>query len=123
VLRAFPSLDAARRRFDELARLEPRLAPLWGACEQIAHVEDEIEDPFDVDSFEVDELLASEDGWCAEDQFFRTIKPQIGALVGFHREEDPAELQTPEAYDAVYSALFHHALIRQCACCAERVAA
>jgi hypothetical protein len=116
VLRAFSSLDAARRRFDELARLEPKIAPLWAACVQIAPpVTDELDDAFDVDAF-IDDV-DPDDGWCAEDQFFRTIKPLIGSFIGWHRTEDPPELQTSEAYDAVYSALFHHALPRPCACC------
>ncbi len=111
----FPSLAAARVRFDEFARLEPRLTALWSACAELARPEPEhLEDPFDFDPFVHDQLA---DDWCTEDHFFRFIKPQLLPLIGWQRRGDPAELQTSEAYDAVFTALFQFALDRTCNCC------
>lgn len=114
----FPSLAAARLRFDEFARLEPRLTALWTACTDVARPEPEdLDDPFDVDPYAEDQLA---DDWCTEDHFFRFIKPHLLPLIGWQRRGDPAELQTSEAYDAVYTALFHFALHRTCECCREQ---
>ena len=107
----FSSPELAQRRFDELARIEPRLGPLWQLCRRVAPpVAIEVED------FE-DEPLT--DGWCAEDHFLRHIKPKLVALVGWDRQDDPAELRGRDAYDAAYAALFFHALPRPCACCRD----
>ena len=113
-----PSLAAARLRFDECARLEPRLTALWTACAEVAQPERVgLDDPFDFDPFAEEPL---EDDWCTEDHFFRYIKPQLLPLIGWQRRGDPAELQTSEAYDAVFTALFHVALHRTCDCCREQ---
>lgn len=115
-------MDVARRAFDEVARIEPQLAPLWYMCRCAAPpvpADDQVDDAFDDDPYEVDELSRDkpDDGWCAEDYFFQKIKPKLERLVGWQRREDPPELQGSDAYDAVYSALFYHALHRPCVCC------
>ena len=111
----FSSPELAQRSFDELARIEPRLAPLWKLCRVAAPHRP---DPVDDDDGDGDD----EPHWCAEDHFLQHIKPKLVALVGWDREEDPPELQQREAYEAAYAALFFHALPRPCACCRDEAA-
>lgn len=115
-------MEEARLRFDEHARIEPRLIELWHLCRRAAPpmpANDEDDDAFDVDLYDVDHLSADkpDDGWCAEDWFHRNVKPRFLPLVGWFRLEDPPALKGSNAYDEVYSALFCHALSRTCACC------
>jgi hypothetical protein len=123
MLRLYASQDDARRAFDAFARLEPRLDTLWDLCRLAApptrRVEP-IDDAYDADPFEVDALAADspDDGWCAEDYFLHNVKSRLLVLVGAHRVRGPAELQTTEAYEAVYDLLINWALSRPCACCA-----
>jgi hypothetical protein len=79
------------------------------------------EDPFDRDAFDHDALAAGSptDGWCAEQYFDQVVKRQLLPLVGWHRLEGPADLQTSEAWEAVVSALLFHALNRHCECCRQ----
>jgi hypothetical protein len=116
----FRSFEEAKRRFDELAAIEPRLAPLWLMCRCAAPgpANDEVADAFDVDAYDIDPV-ASEDTWCAESWFLATIKPAFGSLVGWDRTEED-ELRTARAYDDVYAALLFHALDLTCACCRHR---
>jgi hypothetical protein len=124
MLRELPSMEVARRTFDEYARIEPRLTALWQLCRRAAPPipANDVDDVFDVDAFDADVIADDkpDDGWCAEDYFFRNIKPGLARLVGWHRVEEPPELRQSRAYDAVYSALFYHALHRPCACCCGR---
>lgn len=124
MLPQFPSIEVARRAFDIYARLDPRLNSLWSICQCAAPPEraiGEVDDVFDVDPFERDPLAMDkpDDGWCAEDFFGEKVKPALNALVGSLRREDPADLQTEDAFHEVYSLLFNHALRRPCACCCE----
>jgi hypothetical protein len=125
MLRPFRSLEEARLTFEQYVRIEPRLTALWQMSRRAAPpvpANDHVDDVFDVDVFDVDVLSVekADDGWCAEDYFFQNVKPMLLSLVGWNRREDPAELRGSDAYDAVYSALFYHALHRPCACCRER---
>lgn len=106
----FASAEMAQRRFEELARLEPRLMPLWQQCACVVPPVLELDD---VDDEPIDD-------WCAEDHFLRHIKPRLVALVGWDRVEEPAELRGREAYDAAYAALFSFALNRPCTCCRDQ---
>jgi hypothetical protein len=107
----YRSLEEARRAFDRYAALDPRLDKLWRLCRWATPPRREYVD--DEDSPDPSE------GWCSETYFFREVKPQMAALVGWNRRADPPELRTSVAYDAVYMALFDFALARTCACCAE----
>jgi hypothetical protein len=124
MLREFSSMEIARRAFDEYARVEPRLTGLWYVCRRAAPPvpANDVDDAFDVDPFEADGIVSDspDDGWCAEDYFFENVKPELLRLIGWYRLEEPPELRQSRAYDAVYSALFYHALHRPCACCRER---
>lgn len=120
----YRSAIEARERFDECARLDARLTPLWPLCERAARPEPEPEvdeDVYDVDPYEADGLAAETayDGWCAEDHFFQYVKPTLMRLVGEQRLDGPSELQGRDAYDAIYDALINWALHRSCACCVE----
>jgi hypothetical protein len=122
-VREYPSIEAARDAFDEYARMEPGLTALWYVCRRAApapHANKVIGDDFDVDPFEVDVIAGDKagDGWCAEDFFFEHVKSRLLLLVGMYRVE-PDELQSSNAYDAIYSLLFDWALWRRCVCCAE----
>ena len=123
-MRKYPSLDAARRAFDEYAAAEPRLTTLWDMCRRAAppaHANDGVDDAYDVDVFDVDDVSTAkpDDGWCAEDLFFEHVKSRLMLLVGVYRPSGPDELRTTRAYDTVYAALLDWALHRPCACCAE----
>lgn len=125
--RVYRSFEEARRAFEAYARLDPELRTLWTDCvnaappSMIATDLDELDDPYDTDAFLVDPL--ADTGWCAEDYFLEQVKPLLVELVGAHRAAGPAELQTVDAYLAIYRALLDWALARPCACCAERIAA
>lgn len=117
----FRSYDDAKRRFDEYAKIEPRLRDLWWDCRQAAppiYTNDEAEDPFDVDEYDVDRVSRDAADWCAELWFMQTIKPRFRVLVGWERSDlDPPELRTSKAYDDVYAGLFYFALSLTCQCC------
>ncbi|HEY3807174.1 MAG TPA: hypothetical protein VGL61_31450 [Kofleriaceae bacterium] len=118
----FSSRVVARSAFAEYSRLEPELEALWHECRRATPPDRaSLEDAFDTDAFDRDELLASQDDWCAEWFFFKHIKRRLIALVGIHRPNGPRELCTTTAYETVYTALFDHALNRSCTCCHERV--
>ncbi len=122
----YGSIDDAKRAFEAYVRIEPQLEPLWALCEHAAppvrgrEVAD-ADDAYDVDAFDIDVVAADQpdDGWCAEDYFLQHVKPQLVALVGAVRVGGPDELQSVEAYTAVYDLLINWALDRTCACCAE----
>jgi len=121
MLRDYPTLDAARRAFDEVAEREPRLYELWSLCREAAPPvhEPEPDDAFDVDLYDVDTVVrqAIDEGWCAEDFFQTHIKSDLLLLVGMHRPTGPEELRTYDVYETVYAALFDWALERSCPCC------
>jgi hypothetical protein len=126
--RLYASLDQAREAFEAYARLEPQLRMLWDLCRRAvppAPSVEPLDDSYDVDPFEVDDLAehGGDDGRCAEDYFLRAIKSKLMVLVGGYRVRGPRELQSTEAYDAVYDLLLNWALARRCACCAPRDAA
>jgi hypothetical protein len=119
-----PSIEAARRAFEAFARVEPQLEPLWELCRSAAPPVRGgfVDDAFDVDAFDVDVVAADkpDEGWCAEDHFLEHVKPRLVGLVGAHRTTAD-ELQSTEAYDAIYELLINAALDRTCACCTEHV--
>lgn len=125
VVQPFRSVEHARREFETYAELEPRLRRLWLLCQTaappVAANDENDDDPFDVDLYDVDFLAttARNEDWCAEQFFLQQIKPQLTALVGWARIEGAPELRGQEAYDVTYSALFFHALNRTCICCRE----
>jgi hypothetical protein len=55
--------------------------------------------------------------WCANEIWYRTLKPKLLALVGRHRADKDPELSTMQAYDLAYDAIYD-ALpdCKQCAC-------
>lgn len=117
-------MEQARREFDVFAELEPRLRRLWVLCQTASPpmpANDDADDPYDVDLYDRDALAsdASAADWCTEQFFLRYIKPEITALVGWGRLDGARELRGQDAYDVVYSALFFHALNRNCICCRE----
>jgi hypothetical protein len=120
--RLYGSVDDARRAFDEYARIEPELTPLWDLCERAAPPvratddDDDVNDPFDVDVIATDR---SYDGWCAEDFFGEHVKSRLLLLAGVYRSGDPEALRSSDAYDALYDLLVNWALNRPCACCSN----
>ena len=120
----YGSIDDARQAFDAFARLEPQLWTLWDLCCNATppgrRVEP-IDDAYGVDPFEEDVLAADkpDDGWCAEDYFLHNVKSKLMVLVGVHRVRGPHELQSTEAYEAVYDLLINWALNRSCPCCTD----
>ena len=117
----YPTLEHARLAFAEYADLEPQLVQLWELCE-LASPPVRTYDEEDEDNYDLQEIDPAE-GWCAELHYFtQEVKPHLIRLVGRHRKEGPAELQTHEAYIAVYRALINHALRRLCDCCRGRQA-
>lgn len=122
--RVYRSIEEAWRAFDAYARIEPRLRPLWDLCRRASPPVRKAElagDGHDVDPFEVDVLAADkpDDGWCAEDYFLHHVKSKLSLLVGAYRPGGPHELQSTDAYEAIYDLLINWALHRPCACCAE----
>jgi hypothetical protein len=120
MLPCFRSTEIARQVFDEYSFLDPRLRALWNLCSRATSPAPANDDNVDIgalDLFDVDAFSSCEDSWCAEDFFFEHVKPMLVQLVGWSRMDDPPELRSQNAYDAVYSALFFHALHRGCACC------
>jgi hypothetical protein len=117
----FRSYEEAKRRFDEYVKVEPRLAELWWACRRAAppiFLDDSVEDPYDVDAYDVDRVSRDPDDWCAEIWFAETIKPRFRALVGWERpSDDLPELRTSKVYDDVYMGLLYFALSLTCKCC------
>jgi hypothetical protein len=118
-----PSLDHARDAFAPFAQLEPRLWALWELCRSAAPPEPQAhrDDAYDFDPFELDPLHKPDAGWCAEDYFLHEVKSALLVLVGVYRTRGPHELQTAETYETVYDLLLNVALVRSCACCADRV--
>ncbi|HTR51847.1 MAG TPA: hypothetical protein VMJ10_14125 [Kofleriaceae bacterium] len=112
----YRTMDEARRAFARYASLDPRLEKLWHECYWASPTRGPEANADDVGDDSNHDPAA---GWCAEDYFFREVKPKMVALVGWNRSADPPELRTSTAYEAVYMALFQFALSRTCACCAE----
>jgi len=124
-MRAYRSIDEARRAFQKLAANEPRLLPLWDLCGRAApqlRVPDFVDDVYDYDPFEIDPLAADspEAGWCAEDYFRDHVKSKLLLLAGLHRPGPPHELHEREAFEEVYDLLLNWALHRPCPCCVTR---
>jgi hypothetical protein len=121
--RLYASYDDARDAFDAFARLEPQLDALWDQCRCAvppAQRAEPLDDAYDVDPFEADELAADspDDARCAEDYFLHNVKSKLLVLVGAHRVRGPQELQTAKAYETVYDLLVNWALRCECGSCA-----
>jgi predicted nucleic acid-binding Zn ribbon protein len=103
----------ARQAFDAYARLEPSLRALWEQCTSAAAParDKEIEE---IDPFEVDAVITSkpDEEWSPEDYFSQHVKSKLLPLVGAHRVEGPPELQSTDAYEAIYDLLITWALSR-----------
>jgi hypothetical protein len=57
------------------------------------------------------------EGFCANLVFYTRFKPRVMALVGWERQDGPAELRTPYAYDLVYDAIYEKMPdCRRCLC-------
>lgn len=93
--------DGERPRFEELARLEPRLMRLLARCRIALRF-------LRVRAGEHDdgaEEGSPDDLGCVEDFFYRVIKPEMRRLVGRDRLDDPDALRSRAAYEVVHRVL------------------
>lgn len=121
-MRTYRSIDDAWRVFDNYARTEPRLRPLWDLCRRAAppvRLPEYVDDVYDFDPFEIDPLAADNPlaGWCAEDYFREHVKSKLLLLTGQHRPGPLHELHGREAFEEIYDLLLNWALNRPCSCC------
>jgi len=119
-MQRYRSVDEALAAFDRYVRIEPRLAPLWDLCGQVAPPSRSAEVDEDADPFQLDPLAAvnPDDGWCAEDWFRDHVKSRLLLLAGDYRPGAQPELHSREAFEDIYGLLLDWALYRPCTCCA-----
>lgn len=84
--------------FEQLAALEPRLAELRARARRVR-------DP------------GGRRGFCANEVWFRELKPELLHLVGWQRREEPWILCTSQAYEAAYKVIYDELPnCRRCGC-------